>query len=180
MLAGVALAVSYWAGHLVLRDLISIVEIQYPYAFLTAGSFAMGLVIFDLSSTLFGMMGTLLLMVLVRFVFRRLWIGDAAFVLLLSALHVELYTHLQQTITMAVWETLTIVAYFWILRRYGLLSLAIFGFVGSMMVYPPVDWSRWYAGRALMVQLIPVAIAAWALWVVLPAQKWASGSEPAP
>ena len=69
---------------------------------------------------------------------------------LLSALHVQLYTD-RQTITMGVWETLTIVAYLRILRRCGLLSFAIFGFVGLMMVYPPVDWSRWYAGRALMV-----------------------------
>jgi hypothetical protein len=62
-------------------------------------------------------------------------------------------------------------------RRCGLLSFAVFGTVYSIMTFPPVDWSSWC--RALVVQLVPLALAAWALWVVLPKHRWASGSESA-
>ncbi len=180
MLAGVALAVSYWAGHLLLRNLTSIIELQYGAWFLDSGSLATGLVIFYLSNALFFTMGTLLLLVLSRLVLRRLWIGDAVFILLLSATGFQAYSYLHQTIILDLWETLTIVSYLWMFRRCGLLSFAVFFFVYPIMRFPPVDWSSWYFGRALVVQLIPLAIAAWALWVILPAQKWASGSESAP
>jgi tRNA A-37 threonylcarbamoyl transferase component Bud32 len=179
-LAGVALAVSYWAGHLALRNLTSAIPPHLPSVarFLNSGSFAAGSVIFwSLPTTLFMTMGTLLLLVLARVVLRRMWVGDTAFVLLLSAFRFQIFTYLHQTIILGVWETLTVVAYLWMFRRCGLLSFAVFGCVHAIMGLTPVDWSSWYLGRALVVQLIPVAIAAWALWVVLPAQKWASGSE---
>ena len=43
-------------------------------------------------------------------------------------------------------------------------------------IFPSVDWSSWYAGRALLAQLTPVAIVLWAIWVILPARKWSPGS----
>ncbi len=179
MLAGVAIAVSHWAGHLILRNLTSITELQRGAWLLGSGSLATGLVIFYLSNTLFFTMGTLLLLVLSRLVLRRMWIGDAVFILLLSASRFQVYAYLPQTVILEAWETLTIVAYLWMFRRCGLLSFAVFGSVYPILEFPAVDWSSWYLGRALLVQLIPLAIATWAL-CVLSAQKSASGSESAP
>jgi hypothetical protein len=180
MLAGVALAVSCWAGHLVLRNLTSIIERQYGAWFLDTASIATGYVIFHLTNALYFTMGTLLLLVLSRLVLRRLWIGDVVFILLLTASGFQAYSYLHQTIILGLWETRTVVAYLWMFRRCGLLSFAVFFFVLPIMRFPPVDWSTWYFGRALMIPLIPLAMAAWALWVILPAQKGPPGSDSAP
>jgi tRNA A-37 threonylcarbamoyl transferase component Bud32 len=181
-LAGVALAAAYWAGQLALLNLTSAIPYWYRVEFLGSGSFAAGLAIFyALPFTLFMTMGTLLLVVLTRLAPWRMWIGDTAFVLLLSASRLQeyIYYSLDQIIILASWETLTVVAYLWMFRRCGLLSFAVFGSAYAVMRLPPVDWSSWYVGRALVVQLIPLAIAAWALWVVLRAPEWASGTESA-
>jgi hypothetical protein len=112
-------------------------------------------------------MGILLLVVLARLLFRRVWIGDTAFVLLFSASRFLSYPELQQTILVNAWESLTVVASSRLFRRCGLLSLAAFYFVAPIVAFPAVDWSSWYAARALLVQLIPVAIAPWAVSVIL-------------
>jgi serine/threonine-protein kinase len=179
MLVGVALAAAYSAGHLFFLNLTSAIPYRpLNMAILGSSSFAAGSVIFlSWPFSLFHTIGTLLILVLARLVLRRTWIGDTAFVLLLSASRFEPHTWLHQTIILGAWETLTIVVYLWMFRRCGLLSFAVFGCVYEIMLFPPVDWSSWYLSHALVVQLIPLAIAAWALWVVLPAQKWASGSE---
>jgi hypothetical protein len=36
----------------------------------------------------------------------------------------------------------------------------------------PLILPSWYAGRALVAVAIPSAMAAWALWVILSAQRW--------
>jgi hypothetical protein len=107
-----------------------------------------------------------------------MWIGDTAFVVLLSAGNFQAYRNPWSVILMA-WQAVMLVAILWTFRRCGLLSFAAFYFVNTIMVIAPVVWSSWYLGRALVIHLIPLAISAWAVWVVLPAQKWASGSESA-
>ncbi|HEY3835034.1 MAG TPA: serine/threonine-protein kinase [Bryobacteraceae bacterium] len=179
MLAGVAIAVAHWAGHLVLRNLTSTIEIEYRIAFLSGGFHAAAEVVYYLSNGLFFTMGTLLLLVLSRLALRRVWIGDTVFVLLVSAAQFQAYAYLHQTIILWLWEALTVVAYLWMFRRCGVLSFTVYGFLVNIMRFPPVDWSSWYAARALLVQLIPLAIAGWALWVVLSARNESSPSEAA-
>lgn len=171
VLAGVALAMCYWAGHLALRGATSINERQTGHWLLDSASSAMSLVVFHFSEALFRTMGILLLVVLARLLFRRVWIGDTAFVLLFSASRFLSYPELQQTILVNAWESLTVVASLRLFRRCGLLSLAAFYFVAPIVAFPAVDWSSWYAGRALLVQLIPVAIATWAVSVILQRRK---------
>jgi hypothetical protein len=58
----------------------------------------------------------------------------------------------------------------WALRRFGLLaSLAAAAFDVSITV--PFSLSSWYASRSLIELAIPIAVAAWALWVILSAQR---------
>jgi hypothetical protein len=35
----------------------------------------------------------------------------------------------------------------------------------------PLSLTSWYTGRSILSQLIPVAVATWALWVILSAQR---------
>jgi len=179
VLAGVTLAAVYRAGLLAFQNLTSAVSFWPRSEFLGGGSFAAGsLIFYAWPFSLFMTMATLLLLVLARLVSRRIWIGDMVFVLLFSAARFQAgYPYLHQIVILSAWETLTVLVTLWMFRRCGLLSFAVFSSMCYIMAFSPVDWSSWYLGRALVVQLIPLAIAAWALWIVLSAQRIVSGWE---
>jgi hypothetical protein len=62
-------------------------------------------------------------------------------------------------------------AYFWALRRFGLLALIAATVAGQVTVDLPMSLASWYAGLSLMAMLILAAGAAWALWVILSAKR---------
>jgi Protein kinase domain len=57
----------------------------------------------------------------------------------------------------------------WLIRRFGFVAL-LAGVLPRVLISPFV-WGSWYTGRLLVTQLIPVAVAAWALWVVSSAKQ---------
>jgi serine/threonine-protein kinase len=183
-LAGIGLAAVYWAAHLGFENLTSTIADFPPFAteFLGSTSYAAGVMIEQtLPFSLFVSMGFLLILVLVRLPFRQMWIGDTVFVLLLCASNFQGQGYRNPwSIIYAAWGVLALVSNLWMFRRCGLLSFAVFGSMNAIMRTAPVVWSSWYLGRALVVHLIPLAISAWALWVVLSAHARASGSESAP
>ena len=66
----------------------------------------------------------------------------------------------------------------WLLRRLGLLAVIAWALTNNLCLSTPYPLSTsWYAGRTLVVNGIAVAIAAWALWVILSAKR---GTESAP
>jgi hypothetical protein len=66
----------------------------------------------------------------------------------------------------------------WLLRRFGLLAFMAFWLFSNLSSTTPYTvFTSWYAGRMLVTNGIMVAIAAWALWVVLSAKR---GPESAP
>ena len=68
----------------------------------------------------------------------------------------------------AVYSTLVFYVLLLLLRRFGLLSLWAGAFLFFVLTLP-VSLASWYAGRSLAILLIPAAVAAWALWVILTA-----------
>jgi hypothetical protein len=70
----------------------------------------------------------------------------------------------------AVSTTLTFYVLLLMLRRFGVLAL----WAGTFLFFAvtlPISLASWYAGRSLAILLIPAAVAAWALWVILSAQR---------
>lgn len=62
--------------------------------------------------------------------------------------------------------------FLWLLRRFGLLGIMAMWLMNNLEnATPATTFASWYAGRMLVGYGIMAAIAAWALWVILSAQR---------
>jgi hypothetical protein len=62
----------------------------------------------------------------------------------------------------------------WMLRRFGLLSLlaaGAFSLISDAPAALPVLPATWYSGRVLFVLALYAAVPAWALWVIISAER---------
>jgi hypothetical protein len=121
---------------------------------------------------LFGM-GFVLLVVLVRLRIGRLWLADlvASTLLTLGTVgpaNVRSGTLLIATATLGIGMNLAIL---WTLRRFGFLSVLVTWILWQTSVAAPISLTSWYAGRSLTLLAIPVALSAWALWVIVIGQQ---------
>ena len=66
----------------------------------------------------------------------------------------------------------------WLLRRFGFLTNMIVWLVQGIALAWPLTITGWFAGRSMAVHLLPVALAAWALWVIVSMQKQPSTESP--
>jgi len=112
--------------------------------------------------------GIVVVVVLMRLLVRRVWIADLLTALLLGAAFFSAPLAYQypadRLYTVAIaYSTL------WLFRHFGLLALIML--VAGDFETLPISFTSWYAGRSLMVLAIPVALAGWALWVILSAQR---------
>jgi hypothetical protein len=67
---------------------------------------------------------------------------------------------------------LTLFAILWLIRRFGFVAM-LSAWLGRALLMPLVLGS-WYTPRGLIAHFIPVAVAAWALWVILSDRRTAS------
>jgi serine/threonine-protein kinase len=129
---------------------------------------------FWLNTTEWGLniaLALLLMAVLLRVLFRKMWVADLVGALLLTV-PIVIYngTTGWNRVSLAAWFTVSFIVWLWLLRRFGLLPVM----VGFFFVTPsqfPVATSGWLAGRSLTIQIIPVAVAAWALCVIVANQN---------
>jgi hypothetical protein len=68
------------------------------------------------------------------------------------------------------WNAVGILALLWGLRRFGLLAMMTYFVTNLGFLNSPVSLESWYAGRSVVILLIPAATAAWALWVIMSSQ----------
>jgi hypothetical protein len=66
----------------------------------------------------------------------------------------------------------------WSLRRFGLLASLASVAAMELVLTVPLGFTSWYAGRSVITLVIPVTVAAWALWAISSAQQ-RPGSETA-
>ena len=138
----------------------------------SATDFAAGL-IGNIAGTLFAGTLFLLLVVLLRLVFRRIWIADflSALVWVALGLAVDFTNPFRFAVTGAAY-VLAGFSILWVIRRFGFLSIFAFWFVNNIfLLTPPFQPTAWYGARTLVSFGILIALSAWALWVVLSAQK---------
>jgi len=131
---------------------------------------AVGSLLYVAWTNTFVTLGLLLLLMLARFVFRRAWIADTVVALLFSAASLGSATNSHLAVLFAGYNAVLFLSYVWLFRRFGLLCMAMI-FLVPLSYLPPPDWSTWYFGRALIAPLIPVTIAAWAVWVIVSANR---------
>jgi hypothetical protein len=58
-----------------------------------------------------------------------------------------------------------------LLRRFGFLTNLTVWLVQGIALAWPLTVTGWFAGRSMAVHLLPIAVAAWALWVILSTQR---------
>jgi hypothetical protein len=122
----------------------------------------------------------LVLVMLLRLLLRRVWIADfftAALMALVSGIGVDFSNPYRLAATLSAYLFFSYI-FLWLLRRFGLLAVMVMWLMNNLIVaIPGTSLTSWYAGRVLVGSGIIVAIAAWALWVVLSAKR---GAESAP
>ena len=145
---------------------------QMMAALTSTTAFASGL-IGNIEGTLFAGTAFLLLVVLLRLLLRKIWIADflSALVWVALGLAVDFTNPVRFAVTGAAY-VLAGFSILWVIRRFGFLSIFAFWFANNIFVpAPPLQLDAWYGARTLISIGIIVVLSAWALWVVLAAQK---------
>jgi serine/threonine-protein kinase len=118
-------------------------------------------------SMLGGLVEALLLLVaivLLRFAIRKLWLADLAAAILIAIIIGG--PRPQAVVLLPAW-----LSFMWLLRRFGLLSFLVVYMMQRTLVFSPLRITDWVGMRFLPVHLLPLIIAAWAVWVILSAQR---------
>ncbi len=110
----------------------------------------------------------LLMVVLLRLLLQNVWIADLGAAVLLVIVVSTLSGGISAQA--APFFTITSLVWMWVLRRFGFLAMIAIFFFGIQSQLP-VTTSGWFAAPSLAEHLIPVGVAAWALWVILSAQR---------
>lgn len=110
----------------------------------------------------FGML-LMVMVVLLRLAVRKLWLADllagTVVVLILAGANAPFLTYFGMGVP---W-----LSFMWFVRRFGVLSfLALWMSHGPAIYHSPV-FTGWLVSRTVPIHIVPVAIAAWATWVVV-------------
>jgi predicted Ser/Thr protein kinase len=123
--------------------------------------FLFGNLLSQLNRAAFFATGLILILVLLRSLVRRTWVGDALFVVLMSSaafgfgpVAVAFFIALNAT-------------QIWILRRFGMLALAALICTFPLAQLMPFAVASWYAALSLTTPLVIASVAAWSLYVIL-------------
>jgi hypothetical protein len=135
---------------------------------LSSAGYSLGFLSFEVTRALGAGMIILLVVMLLRRLTRRLWIAELIGAVLFGVLGPKWWVN--PYTLFAVYYTLSFYVFLLALRRFGLLALWVSTFLFFVLTLP-VSLTSWYAGRSLAILLIPAAVAAWALWVILSAQR---------
>jgi len=120
----------------------------------------------------FVVIGFVLVVVLFRLLVRRVWIADIVGAILLGGLGLGSGGSVYENIIGGLVFALAFYTEVRVLRRFGLLAQAtMVVVVYALLPQAPITFGSWYAGRELAGVGLMAAVAAWALWVIVSAQR---------
>jgi hypothetical protein len=162
-----ALSVGDVASRFARRELLS-----FSLATLNSVPVFISLLFGSVGSELFVVIAFLLWVVVTRTLVHRAWLADVLASLLFGLGGIQTGNAVQNALFFLVYALLGY-SIVWTLRRFGLLAtLAYFTAALTASVSTiPMTFPSWYSGRDLVVLGIPAAVAAWALWVIVSAQR---------
>ncbi len=115
----------------------------------------------------------LTMVILARLAFRRLWVAD--FLAAVGLVAVSFYALYYVAPDQRIWigALLVIPSLVWIvmMRHFGFLTLLVIWIAFVEMGIVPLKISGWGAERVIALHMIPIAVAAWCLWVILSARS---------
>jgi hypothetical protein len=124
----------------------------------------------EIALLLFVVIGLVLVVVLLRLLIRRVWIADLLGIALFGSLGLYGGSVYQSAVNGLI-DALVFGSFVWTLRRFGLLTTTTFVVAVAFSPNAPVTFGSWYAGRGLAGLGIIAAVAAWAVWVIVSAQR---------
>ena len=118
-------------------------------------------------------LGYLTLLVLGRMLFRKRWAADLVAVLAFNAMSVAtvFIGNLEQRLILVALLLIPSLTWIPLMRRFGFLTLLFVWALQLGIQNTPLTATGWLANRVIAIHLIPVALAAWALWVILSAER---------
>jgi serine/threonine-protein kinase len=159
-----------WYVVLTFRSLVSqFLPIPTPQSAQTLNSPAhlLALVVAAPSRMLQEMVEFLLLVVVLRLLARRrLWIADILACILFGLTGPVDFSTPYSFALSGTATVLGVYVVLWLIRRFGFVAM-LAAWLPRRVIVAPFVWGSWYTGRELVTQLIPIAVAAWALWVVI-------------
>ena len=112
--------------------------------------------------------------VLARLGVRWLWVADflAATLFNVLAVSVGIGLHIGSKERLIAGAVLMLPSFVWIamMRRFGFLTLLAVWALQQAIIGTAVTTGGWIGQRVLPLHMIPIAIAAWALWVIVSAE----------
>jgi hypothetical protein len=121
----------------------------------------------------------LFIVVWLRILIRRTTVADIAGSLLLGVSAVSASAGVLENLVLIALLTLQYYALIWFLRRFGLLATWTAVICAGMITRTPMTFSSWYAGRSIALIVFYTAIALWALWAIVAAERKFSADQPA-
>lgn len=115
--------------------------------------------------------GLLFMVVWLRLLIRRTTVADIAGSMLLGVSAVSASAGFFENLVLIALNTLSYYALIWLLSRFGLLATWAAVMCGAMITRTPMTFSSWYAGRSAALILFYAAIALWALWMIVAAER---------
>ena len=114
----------------------------------------------------------LVLVVILRLTTRRLLLADMLASVLLALAFTGGFAGRGWSLAAGVtFFTMNYMIWIWLLRQFGFLAMLMLWVVIFPALSLPLRATGWVAGRYVPLQLIPIALAAWALWVILSTQR---------
>ena len=114
----------------------------------------------------------LVLVVILRLATRKVLVADVLASILLALATNALFAGPGWSLAAGVaFLTINSTIWIWLLRRFGFLTMFIVWIIVVPATGLPLQTTGWVAGRSLPLYLVPAAMAAWALWVILSAQR---------
>jgi hypothetical protein len=143
------------------RDIVSRGEAFQSTASLASGLLAAVPIALALS------LGILLVIAVTQAVFRRRWIADATASILFGLLGGYAWTGVVGFANNTIFNYVSFV----LLLRFGFLALLARTLTYNVVRLVPPSLTAWYSGRYLFILGLPIAVGAWALWVILSAPR---------
>jgi serine/threonine-protein kinase len=113
-----------------------------------------------------GMIVFLLMVVVFRLLARRrVWIADVAACIVFGLTGPIEYSTTGYFVISAAMVLPVVFGVLWLIQRFGLVAM-LSAWLARILFVTPFTPGSWYAGRGLAANLILVAVAGWALWVI--------------
>jgi serine/threonine-protein kinase len=174
VLAGIAVSEAFVLAAASVRDLINPVPEPGSAQFALNGAIGeMGDYVFWLAQGVLSAMIFLACVVLSRLVVRKTWVADLLAVAVFNLARLSLLTEPGQALAPIVGIVFTL-ASIWVMRRFGFLAVLTTFFFAVPGVNMPYAASGWMAERLIALHVVPVVVAAWAVWVIVTARTRAN------